>query len=45
MNLFLRRVVHPQATDNFRIIFKDSDGTDFEIFVFSSSQRSAVEGH
>jgi len=26
MNLYLRRGLHPQATDNFRVILKHSDG-------------------
>ncbi|HZR86505.1 MAG TPA: hypothetical protein VFB02_06860 [Bradyrhizobium sp.] len=30
MDLFLRRVIHPQAHDNYRVILKH-DGTEFEI--------------
>ena len=30
MNLYLRRVVHPQANDNYRVILK-CDGDEFEI--------------
>ena len=30
MNLFLRKVIHPQATDNYRVILKDG-GEEIEI--------------
>ena len=30
MDLFLRKVIHPQAADNYRVILKD-DGTEMEI--------------
>lgn len=31
MNLVLRKVIHPQARDNYRVILKDHDGIEIEI--------------
>ena len=31
MNLVLRKVIHPQPRDNYRVILKDRDGTEIEI--------------
>jgi hypothetical protein len=30
MDLFLRKVIHPQAHDNYRVLFKD-DGVEIEV--------------
>ena len=30
MNLYLRKIIHPQAHDNYRVILKGEDG-EFEI--------------
>jgi hypothetical protein len=30
-DLLLRRVIHPQARHNYRVILKDHDGTEIEI--------------
>ena len=31
MDLYLRKVIHPQAADNYRVILKDDDATEIEI--------------
>lgn len=31
MDLFLRKAIHPQARDNYRVILKDRDGLEVEV--------------
>jgi len=31
MDLYLRKVIHPQAQENYRLILKDDDGQEIEI--------------
>lgn len=40
MDLFLRKVIHPQARDNYRVIIKD-EGRDIEIGSIGIQQGSA----
>ena len=31
MDLYLRKVIHPQATDSYRVLLKTDDGAEIEI--------------
>ena len=42
MNLYLRKVIHPQAHENYRVILKGEDG-EFEVGVDRHPARRRVE--
>ena len=44
MDLYLRKVIHPQARDNYRVILKD-DGQEIEIGSIGIQQGSAGSEH
>ena len=44
MDLYLRKVIHPQAHDNYRVILKD-DGLDVEVGSIGIQHGSGVTEH
>ena len=44
MDLYLRKVIHPQAHDNYRVILKD-DGLDVEVGSIGNQHGSGVTEH